>query len=65
MRRDSEHTPIIFITAHTRDEAQVPIAYASGAVDFIFAPIVADILRAKVSVFVELYLKSRDARSSR
>jgi len=59
MRRESEHTPIIFITAYTREETEVPIAYASGAVDFIFAPIVPDILRAKVSVFVELFLKSR------
>jgi diguanylate cyclase (GGDEF)-like protein/PAS domain S-box-containing protein len=59
MRRESEHTPVIFITAHTKDEAQVPIAYASGAVDFIFAPIVPEILRAKVLIFVDLFLKSR------
>ena len=47
------------MTSHASDETQVAAAYASGAVDFIFAPIVPDILRAKVSVFVELYLKSR------
>ena len=35
------------------------MAYASGAVDFIFAPIVPDVLRAKVSVFVDLFLKAR------
>ncbi len=64
MRSDCEYTPIIFITAHARDEAQIPIAYASGAVDFIFAPIVTDMLRAKVSVFVELFLKSRDLERS-
>ena len=58
-RNDSEHTPIIFITAHVMEETKIPIAYASGAVDFIFAPIGADILRAKVKIFVELYLKSR------
>ena len=39
-------------------------AYESGAVDFIFAPIVADILRAKVSVFVELFLKSHALEQS-
>lgn len=64
MRAESAHTPIIFITAYSRDEAQIPIAYASGAVDFIFAPIVPDVLRAKVSVFVELFLKSRELEQS-
>ena len=64
LREESEHTPIIFITAYVRDEAQIPVAYASGAVDFIFAPIVPDILRAKVSVFVELFLKSRELEQS-
>jgi diguanylate cyclase (GGDEF)-like protein/PAS domain S-box-containing protein len=63
-RADSEHTPIIFVTSHASDETQVAAAYASGAVDFIFAPIVPDILRAKVSVFVELHLKSRALQRS-
>jgi diguanylate cyclase (GGDEF)-like protein/PAS domain S-box-containing protein len=64
MRRESEHTPIIFVTAYPRDEARVPDAYESGAVDFIFAPILPDILRAKISVFVELFLKSRELEQS-
>ena len=59
MRKDSEHTPIIFVTAHTRDEAQLAVAYASGAVDFMFAPILPDILRAKVSIFADLFIGSR------
>jgi diguanylate cyclase (GGDEF)-like protein/PAS domain S-box-containing protein len=59
MRGESEHTPIIFITAHAAEESKIPVAYESGAVDFIFAPIVPDILRAKVTVFVEIFLKSR------
>ena len=63
-RPECEHTPIIFITALTRDEARVSTAYASGAVDFMFAPIVPDILRAKVSIFVDSYLKSRDLERS-
>ncbi len=57
-RSGLERTPIIFITAHALDEAQIPLAYASGAVDFIFAPIVPNILRAKVSFFVDLFVKS-------
>jgi diguanylate cyclase (GGDEF)-like protein/PAS domain S-box-containing protein len=59
MRRESEHTPIIFVTAHAATETKVPTAYAVGAVDFIFAPVDSDILRAKVRIFVELFLKSR------
>jgi signal transduction histidine kinase len=65
MRRESEHTPIIFVTAYARDEAQIPFAYASGAVDFIFAPVVPDILRAKVSIFVEMFLRSSELRHAR
>jgi diguanylate cyclase (GGDEF)-like protein/PAS domain S-box-containing protein len=64
MRAQSEHTPIIFITAYAQDEADIPVAYASGAVDFIFAPIVPDVLRAKISVFVDLFLKARDLERS-
>jgi diguanylate cyclase (GGDEF)-like protein/PAS domain S-box-containing protein len=58
LRKDCESTPIIFITAHMRDEPDT-VAYASGAVDFIRAPIVPGVLRAKVAIFVELYEKSR------
>jgi diguanylate cyclase (GGDEF)-like protein/PAS domain S-box-containing protein len=64
MRSESEHTPIIFVTAHAAEETQVPAAYAIGAVDFIFAPIVPDILRAKVAIFVELFLKTRELKRS-
>ncbi len=63
-RDESADTPIIFITAHVMEETKIPIAYASGAVDFLFAPIGADILRAKVEIFVELFLKSRALEQS-
>jgi len=58
MRRECEHTPIIFITADSDGDSQVPIAYASGAVDFMVGTIVPPVLRAKVSIFVELFKKS-------
>jgi diguanylate cyclase (GGDEF)-like protein/PAS domain S-box-containing protein len=64
LRRECEFTPIIFITAHGDDEAQSPIAYASGAVDFMVGTIVPGVLRAKVSIFVELFLKSLELESS-
>jgi signal transduction histidine kinase len=53
-RKRSAHTPIIFITAFNRAEVEVRRGYALGAVDYVFAPVVSEILRAKVAVFVEL-----------
>jgi two-component sensor histidine kinase/CheY-like chemotaxis protein len=52
-RRRSRYTPIIFVTAFA-DEAQTAEGYALGAVDYILTPIVPEILRAKIKVFVEL-----------
>jgi diguanylate cyclase (GGDEF)-like protein/PAS domain S-box-containing protein len=63
-RRQSEHTPIIFLTAFGRDEVETATAYASGAVDFIFAPILADVLRAKVEAFVQLFAQAQELQSS-
>lgn len=52
--RRSSTTPIIFLTAFT-DEVRTAEGYASGAVDYLPTPIVPEILRAKVRVFVELF----------
>jgi diguanylate cyclase (GGDEF)-like protein/PAS domain S-box-containing protein len=57
-RPQSSRTPIIFVTAHSREDEQVLTAYTSGAVDFVFTPIVPDVLRAKVSVWVERFLQT-------
>jgi two-component system, sensor histidine kinase len=59
-RKRSRHTPIIFVTAYSRDDREVLQAYALGAVDFLFKPIVPEVLRAKVSVFVELSLRTAE-----
>jgi two-component system, sensor histidine kinase and response regulator len=56
-RQQSEMTPIIFITAHGTDEI-VTDRYAEGAVDFLFAPVQPDELRAKVSFFANLFLRA-------
>ena len=62
-RRRSRHTPIIFVTAFA-DNVQTAEGYALGAVDYILTPIVPEILRAKVKVFVELYrMRAELARS--
>jgi putative two-component system response regulator len=61
---ESERTPIIFLTAFGRDETETASAYADGAVDFIFTPVLADVLRAKVSAFVHLFLQSQELQRS-
>ena len=53
-RAKSQNTPIIFITSYSPDEINVKKGYALGSVDYIFAPINPEILKAKVSVFVKL-----------
>ncbi len=53
-RLRTRHVPIIFVTAFSRDDREILEGYALGAVDFLFKPIVPEILRAKASVFVEL-----------
>jgi signal transduction histidine kinase len=54
--------PIILLTAYEFGLPQIRAAYASGVVDFLFKPFDADILRAKVSVFVDLMRKLRIER---
>jgi signal transduction histidine kinase len=50
-----ESTPIIFVTAISTSDLDRLKGYELGAVDFVFAPIVPVMLRAKVSAFVELF----------
>src|SRR4030095_4566937 len=49
---------IVFLTAHGDDPASVLRGYESGAVDYLPKPVVPEILRAKVSIFLDLYEKS-------
>jgi signal transduction histidine kinase len=52
-RPRSRHTPLIFLTADP-DELRISRAYSLGAVDYMISPILPEVLRAKVRVFVEL-----------
>jgi signal transduction histidine kinase/DNA-binding response OmpR family regulator len=53
-RRNSSDTPIIFITAFA-DEMHMARGYSVGAVDYILAPVIPEILRTKVRVLVDLF----------
>lgn len=61
-RERSSYTPIIFITAINTNETQVSRGYSLGAVDYIFKPIVPEVLKAKVQVFVELFKKTNEVK---
>lgn len=50
----TRHIPILFLTAAGRDMQRTFRGYAAGAVDFLYKPIDATILAAKVDVFVQL-----------
>jgi CheY-like chemotaxis protein len=58
-RRRTQDVPIIFLTAHTLEDEDVLRAYGVGAVDYLSKPINPDILCSKVSVFIDLYRKTR------
>src|ERR1700694_2024309 len=57
-RLRSETTPIIFISAVNDAETHFSRGYSLGAVDYILTPVVPEILRAKIAVFVDLFKKT-------
>ncbi len=61
MRPRSSHIPIIFVTGYA-DEMHTARGYSLGAVDYILSPVVPDILRSKVAVFVQLFNLTEQTR---
>lgn len=61
-RKTSEHTPIIFVTGISDTETHVSRGYSLGAVDYILTPVLPEVLRTKVAVFVELYKKTAQVK---
>ena len=61
-RLRSAHVPIIFTTAEALTEAERFKGYALGAADWVFSPIVPEILQAKIKVFIDLFYLTRHAR---
>ncbi len=61
-RSRCQHTPIIFLTAYESGVMQMFRGYAVGAVDYLCKPIVPEVLRSKVGVFVDLFRKTEEVR---
>ena len=61
-RDRSRHTPFLFLTAYQSSDEQIQRGYALGAVDFLSKPVVSTVLRSKVAVFVELFLKNEQVK---
>jgi PAS domain S-box-containing protein len=59
-REKSQHTPIIFLTASRQTDLKVIQGSSLGSVDYVFKPVVPDILKSKVAAFVELFKQRRE-----
>lgn len=58
-REKCQHTPLIFATASYKEDLQIFKGYSLGAVDYLVKPLVPEILRSKVAVFVDLFRKTQ------
>jgi len=61
-REKSRFIPIIFLSAINKEDSYVFKGYSMGAVDYVFKPFNPDVLRSKVAVFVDLYLKQEQIK---
>src|SRR5260221_12998321 len=59
-RERLQNTPIIFLRAYQINTVNLFKGYSLGAVDYLVKPVVPEVLRAKVAVFVELFRKNQD-----
>jgi CheY-like chemotaxis protein len=62
-RERTRHVPIIFLTAADRDAQLALRGYSVGAVDYLTKPFDPWVLRAKVSVFVDLWIKTQQLQA--
>jgi len=61
-RDPARQPPVMILTAHLPELTEIKAAYAAGVVDFLQKPYSAEVLRAKVSVFVELHIQREKLR---
>jgi PAS domain S-box-containing protein len=59
-RDQTKGIPIVFLSAVNKEAEHLLRGYAMGAVDYVFKPVDAIVLRSKVSVFVDLFAKSKE-----
>ncbi len=64
-RRRSYQTPIVFLTGKSAEDTYVFKGYEVGAVDYMVKPVVPEVLRSKVMVFVDLYEKTYEIKQQR
>lgn len=64
-RRRSYGTPIVFLTGKSAEDNYVFKGYEVGAVDYLVKPVVPEVLRSKVMVFVDLYRKNAEIMQQR
>jgi signal transduction histidine kinase len=64
-RERTRYVPIIFLTAISGEPEHYLRGYQSGAVDYVYKPFEPEILRAKVSVFVELWTRGATIEAQR
>jgi PAS domain S-box-containing protein len=59
-REQSRRIPIVFLSAVNKESEHLLRGYSMGAVDYVFKPVEATVLRSKVSVFVDLFVMRRE-----
>ncbi|WP_324808347.1 response regulator [Sphingomonas sp. LY29] len=59
-REQTKRIPIVFLSAVNKETEHSMRGYAMGAVDYVFKPVDAVVLRSKVAVFVDLFAKTKE-----
>lgn len=61
-RERTQHTPIIFVSATSKNEKYVFKGYSLGAVDYLTKPFEAEILKSKVRFFTKLFKQNQEIK---
>ena len=61
-RDQTKRIPIVFLSAVNKEKEHLMRGYSMGAVDYVFKPVEAVVLRSKIAVFVDLFTMTREIR---